>query len=147
MVVLQQRFRVSRRRACRVAGQSRSVQRRAPAVVEAEAALRARLRVISREYPRWGWRRAHALCRGEGLVTNHKRTQRLWREEGLKRRSRVRKKRRVGTSRNQRLRASFPDQMWALDFQVEVTVDGHRDDHDNVTTTHPPIAGVPGHSL
>ncbi|MEU6587253.1 IS3 family transposase [Nocardia sp. NPDC046763] len=126
VVVLQQRFRVSQRRACRVAGQSRSVQRRPPAVAEIERTLRARLRVISRKHPRWGWCKAHALCRGEGLVTNHKRTQRLWREEGLKRPSRARKKRRVGVGRNQRLRASFPDQMWALDFQVDVTVDGRQ---------------------
>ncbi|WP_458686357.1 DDE-type integrase/transposase/recombinase [Nocardia tengchongensis] len=117
---------MSQRRACRLAGQSRSVQRRPPAVAELEQALRARLRVISGKHPRWGWRKAHALCRGEGLVTNHKRTQRLWREEGLKRPSRVRKKRRIGTGRNQRLKAAFPDQMWALDFQVDVTVDGRQ---------------------
>ncbi len=59
-------------------------------------------------------------------MANRKRTQRLWREEGLKRPVRVRKKRRVGTGRHQRMTASFPDQMWALDFQVDVTVDGRQ---------------------
>ncbi|MFE3229427.1 DDE-type integrase/transposase/recombinase [Nocardia sp. NPDC059228] len=44
----------------------------------------------------------------------------------MKRPSRARKKRRVGTGRNQRMRASFPDQMWALDFQVDVTFDGRQ---------------------
>ncbi|MEU2032610.1 IS3 family transposase [Nocardia amamiensis] len=126
VVVLRERFGVSERRACRVVGQSRSVQRRPPAVAEVERMLRERLRMISRKYPRWGWRKAHALCRAEGLVVNHKRTQRLWREEGLKRPARVRKKRRIGPRRHQRLRASRPDQMWALDFQVDVTVDGRQ---------------------
>lgn len=77
-----------------------------------------------RHHPRWGWRKAHALCRAEGLAVNHKRTQRLWREEGLRRPDRVRKKRRIGEGRNQRLRATYPDQMWALGFQVDATVDG-----------------------
>ncbi|WP_405499012.1 DDE-type integrase/transposase/recombinase [Nocardia sp. NBC_00511] len=44
----------------------------------------------------------------------------------MERPSRVRKKRRIGPGRNQRLKASFPDQMWALDFQVDVTVDGRQ---------------------
>jgi putative transposase len=124
--VLRERFGVSERRACRVVGQSRSVQRRPPRTDEVEWRLRNRLREISRKHPRWGWRKAHALCRADGLVTNHKRTQRLWREEGLKRPARVRKKRRVGGGRHQRLTAAFPDQMWALDFQVDVTVDGRQ---------------------
>ncbi len=61
-------------------GQSRSSQRRPPVpVVEVERVLRARLRQISAEHPRWGWRKAHAIARNEGLVTNRKRTHRLWR--------------------------------------------------------------------
>lgn len=107
-------------------GQSRSVQRRRRSVDETEKALREKLREISRKHPRWGWRKAHALCYADGLVTNRKRTQRLWREEGLKRPLRVRKKRRSGEGRNQRLAAAHPDHMWALDFQVDVTVDGRQ---------------------
>ena len=127
VVVLQQRFGVSQRRACRVAGQHRSAQRRPPAVVpDAEQVLRSRLREISRTYPRWGWRKAHAIAAREGLAGNKKRTHRLWREEGLKRPVRVRKKQRSGQARHQRMRAGRLDQMWALDFQVDVTVDGRQ---------------------
>lgn len=124
--VLRERFGVSERRACKVAGQSRSVQRRRPTIAETERTLRERLREISRRHRRWGWRKAHALCRAEGMAVNHKRTQRLWREEGLRRPVKVRKKRRIGEGRNQRLRATYPDQMWALDFQVDATVDGRQ---------------------
>lgn len=127
VVVLQQRFRVSERRACRVVGQHRSAQRRSQrAVPDAEAVLRARLREISARYPRWGWRKAHAIAAREGLVRNAKRTHRLWVDEGLKRPARVRKKQRCGPARHQRMKAQRPDQMWALDFQVDVTVDGRQ---------------------
>ena len=50
-----------------------------------EDKLRRRLRNIAREHPRWGWKTAHALVRREGFVVNRKRTQRLWRDEGLRR--------------------------------------------------------------
>lgn len=98
VTVLQQRFGVSQRRACRLAGQHRSAQRRpAPVPRDADEVLRARLRQISAQYPRWGWRKAHAIAAREGLVVNRKRTRRLWLDEGLKRPPRVRKKRRNPT--------------------------------------------------
>ena len=59
------------------------MQRRPPTITEVDTVLRARLREISAKHPRWGWRKALALCRGEGLVANHKHTQRLWREERI----------------------------------------------------------------
>ena len=74
---------MSERRACRLAGQHRSTQRHEPVVAEDDAALRAALRRISRERPRWGYRRAHALLLDDGWVLNIKRTRRVWREEGL----------------------------------------------------------------
>jgi putative transposase len=127
VTVLRDRFGASERRACRLTGQHRSAQRRpARRVGDAEAVVQTRLREISAKYPRWGWRKAHALAAREGLVVNRKRTHRLWIELGLKRPTRVRKQRRCGPARHQRMRAQAPDQMWALDFQVDVTVDGRQ---------------------
>jgi transposase InsO family protein len=60
------------------------------------------------------------------LVVNKKRTHRIWVQEGLKRAATVRKKRRCGPARHQRMRAERPDQMWALDFQVDVTAEGRQ---------------------
>ena len=59
-------------------------------------------------------------------MLNRKRTQRLWREEGLRVPQRRRKRQRLGTStvRADRLRADAPDHVWALDFQFDVTADG-----------------------
>ena len=92
------RFGVSERWACRVVGQHRSTQRYEPTCAENDAALRARLREISAERPRWGYRRAHHRLREEGWEVNRKRVQRLWREEGLRVPVRRRKRRRLGES-------------------------------------------------
>jgi putative transposase len=87
--------------------------------------LRARLREISRAHPRWGWRKAYWL-RAEGLVVNRKRIRRYWASEGLQRPAQARKKQRIGPQRGDRLVAAAPDQVWALDFQVDVTSDGRQ---------------------
>ena len=57
---------------------------------------------------------------------NHKRIQRLWRQEGLRRPVRTRKRRRVSPDVSQRLRAERPNQLWALDFQFDETTDRRR---------------------
>ncbi|MDQ3642140.1 MAG: IS3 family transposase, partial [Actinomycetota bacterium] len=126
-VHLQGRFGVSERRACRVVGQYRSTQRKAhrpPPVTEDK--LRRRLRAIARSHPRWGWKTAHRLLRREGWVINRKRTQRLWREEGLRRPQHCPKRRRTHTSTAERQRAERPNDVWALDFQFDETADGRR---------------------
>ena len=124
--MLRDRLGVSERWACRVVGQHRSTQRYDPARGEDDAALRARLREISTERPRWGYRRAHHRLREEGWTVNRKRVQRLWREEGLRVPVRRRKRRRLGESTvpAQRLRAERPNQVWALDVQHDQTADG-----------------------
>lgn len=124
--MLRERLGVSERRACRYAGQHRSTQRHEPTLAGDDAALRAELRGISAERPRWGYRRAHARLRELGWSVNRKRVQRLWREEGLRVPVRRRKRRRLGDSAvpAQRLRAERPNQVWALDFQFDQTADG-----------------------
>lgn len=58
---------------------------------------------------------------------NRKRTQRLWREEGLRVPQKRRKRQRLGISTvpAERLRAQAPDHVWAIDFQFDQTADGH----------------------
>jgi putative transposase len=118
---------MSERRACRLAGQHRSTQRHEPIVAQDDAALRAALRRISRERPRWGYRRAHSVLLADGWVLNIKRTRRVWREEGLRVPRKRRKRLRLGESTvpADRLRAQRPDHVWAIDFQWDQTADGH----------------------
>jgi hypothetical protein len=66
-MVLCERFRVSERRACHLAGQNRTTQRNPERVVDiAEYKLRQRLREIARTHVRWGRRKAYQLLRREG---------------------------------------------------------------------------------
>ncbi len=124
--MLQDRLGLSERRACRMVGQHRSTQRRLPRRGRPDDALRAELRAFSEAHPRWGYRRAWATLRGRGWHVNRKRIQRLWRDEGLRVPERRRKRQRRGDSQVAAglLRASRPDEVWALDFQFDRTADG-----------------------
>ena len=125
--MLVERLRVSERRACQITGQHRSTQRYGlRRGGERDDALRERLRRLSAEHPRWGYRLAWGAVREEGWAVNRKKIQRLWREEGLRVPQRKRKRQRLGDSTvsAQRLRAERPNQVWALDFQFDTTVDG-----------------------
>jgi transposase InsO family protein len=61
----------------------------------------------------------------EGYCVNHKRVQRLCRDEGLRVLRRPKKRYRVGVSSfpGARLRARRPDQVWAIDFLFDQTAD------------------------
>ena len=75
-------FRVSERRACRLAGMARSSYRYRSQAAD-QTALRVRLRDLAAARVRYGYRRLHVLLRREGWPVNHKRTYRLYAEEGL----------------------------------------------------------------
>ena len=85
-------FRVSERRACRVAGVPRS-SCRYRSTARDQAARRLRLRDVAATRVRYGYRRLPILLRREGWHVNHKRVYRLYREEGLGIRVKRRKKR------------------------------------------------------
>ena len=87
--------------------------------------LRARLRELASERRRFGYRRLHVLLRREGRTMNKKRTQRLYREEGLAVRRRKGRKRAVGT-RAPLLAASLPNARWSLDFVHDQFSNGRR---------------------
>ena len=58
--------------------------------------LRVRLRELAAGQRRFGYRRLHVLLRNEGHVLKRKKTQRLYREEGLTVRKRKGRKRAMG---------------------------------------------------
>jgi transposase InsO family protein len=127
-VVLQEHYRAYERRLCRVVGQHRSSQRHPAKVVSIEKGkLRHRLREIAAEHIGWGRRMAYCLLRREGWSVNYKRVQRLWREEGLQRPTpRKRKRARPADCSVRRHRAEYTHQVWAMDFQFDVTADCRR---------------------
>ena len=96
---------------------------------------RRRLRDIAREHPRWGWKTAHAILRRDGWSINRKRTQRLWRSEGLRRPAPCKRKRRRPES-GELFRAERPNHVWALDFQCDETADQRRLKLLNIVDEH-----------
>ncbi len=90
--------------------------RRPPA--EDDTKLRGKLRQIAKAHPRYGWKMAHRVLVRENWLINRKRVQRMWREEGLRRPANSRKRRRQSPDNPERLIATEPNQVWALDFSV-----------------------------
>jgi len=118
--------RVSQRRACRVLGQCRSTQRRAPRAASDEPALAGRMVALAAQYGRYGYRRVAALLRAEGFAVNHKRVERLWRREGLKVPRRQPKRGRLWLNDGSciRLRPEAKDHVWSYDFVQARARDG-----------------------
>jgi putative transposase len=81
---LQERLGVSERRVCAALSQARCMQRRRSRRREKDAPLIDAMRRLSREHPRYGYRRIMALLRAEGWSVNHKRVYRLWRQEEMR---------------------------------------------------------------
>ena len=115
---------VSERRACSIVGADRSTIRYRSRRSD-DAVLRGRLRELATERRRFGYRRLHVLLRQEGYVVNHKRTQRLYREEGLSVRRRRCRKRAVGTRAPMVVEAR-PNARWSLDFVYDQMASGQR---------------------
>ncbi|MCT2181312.1 IS3 family transposase, partial [Kocuria sp. p3-SID1433] len=123
---LKRKPRVSERMACRLVGLSRSAYRRplkGDTVADPDRALREWLRDWAKDHPRYGYRRAYHDARAEGWVVNHKKIQRLWRDEGLRVPQRRRRKR-VGSSTVDAPTADAPNVVWAVDFQFDADEHG-----------------------
>jgi putative transposase len=115
---------MSERRACSTLGVDRKTVRYRPRRA-ADEALRSRMRELAAERRRFGYRRLHVLLRREGLVQNRKRTQRLYREEGLTVRRRRGRKRATG-SRAPLLLPALPNARWSIDFVHDQLACGRR---------------------
>ncbi len=118
MVGIQQKLGVSERRACRVLGQPRSVQRHQSNKSGEEEVLRGDIVRLASAYGRYGYRRITALLRAEGWRVNHKRVERIWREEGLRVPRKQPKRGRLYLNDGSciRLRPCFRNHVWSYDF-------------------------------
>jgi putative transposase len=113
-----------------VIAQPRSSQRYVGHKAERDRRLTERMIELSRENPRYGYRRVWALLRREGWPVNKKRVHRLWRQEGLKVPQKQCKRRRLllGESENgcTRRQAEHKDHVWSYDFVMDLTEDDRR---------------------
>ena len=117
-------LRQAQERACRVIAADRTVIRY-QARRSDDGELREKLRALAQERRRFGYRRLHILLRRDGVLINRKKTQRLYREEGLTVRRRKGRKRAVGTRTVPPVLA-LANQRWSLDFVHDQLVTGRR---------------------
>ena len=117
---------ISERRACRALQQPRSTQRYKKEVPDDEEILREKVIEMASQYGRYGYRRVTALLRNQGWIVNHKRVERIWREEGLKVPQKQPKRARLWLTDGSvvRLRPAFPKHVWSYDFMHDRTHNG-----------------------
>ena len=82
------------------------------------------MKEIAQQRKRFGCRRLHIMLKREGLVKNHKRTERIYHEEKLSLRVRRRKKL-ASQSRIEIPKASKPNELWAMDFLRDDITEGN----------------------
>ena len=89
-------------------------------------ALRARIKEIAQNRVRYGSPRIYVLLRREGWSVNHKKVERIYREEGLSLRLK-RPKRRVSAAHRQLMPSPTSiNQCWSMDFVADQLFNGRR---------------------
>ena len=118
---------VSERRACRVLSQPRTTQRYQPQRPGDERKLLAEMRSISHRRPRYGSPRVHRTLQATGWYVNHKRIERIWREESMQVPRKQHRRRRLPNCGSEnscvRRRAQHKDHVWSYDFVTDRTED------------------------
>jgi putative transposase len=114
----------SERRACQLMEMNRRTFRRPPGP-DRDAELRIRLRGLAEERRHFGSPRLQILLRREGIIVNHKRVERVYREEGLSLRLKHRRKR-ASHLRVVPPGPTGPNQHWAMDFVSDCLISGRR---------------------
>lgn len=90
-----------------------------------DSELRSRVRAIAEQRRRFGSPRIHVMLKREGWRVNHKKVERIYREEGLSLRRKKRKKR----ASDLRMPMPVPEragQVYAVDFVMDRVINGRR---------------------
>jgi putative transposase len=117
-------FGLSTRRACDLVGLWRATYRYRCKKAD-DGVLRQRLKYLAEQRRRFGCHRLHVILKREGLVINHKRTERIYREEGLSLRLKKRKKK-IGMVRVKLPEPKRVNQRWSMDFVSDSLCTGRR---------------------
>lgn len=90
-----------------------------------EAVIRARLKEFADKRKRFGCPRLHVLLRREGFIINHKRTERIYKEEGLS--LRIKRRRKIASVlRTEVPRPAHPNHIWSMDFMKDALSSGRK---------------------
>ena len=126
---MRQRFGSSERRTCQLVGQARSTHRYSfRKDLENEDTLRLAMIRLAKQYGRYGYRKITALLRIEGWPVNHKKVERLWREEGLQVPRRHKKRKHLYDHKYSiiRMRSHYPQHIWSVDFVQDQLIRGRK---------------------
>ena len=108
-------------------GQPRTTQRYQPQKPGDERKLLAEMRSISHRRPRYGSPRVHRTLQATGWYVNHKRIERIWREESMQVPRKQHRRRRLPNCGSEnscvRRRALHKDHVWSYDFVIDRTED------------------------
>lgn len=93
-----------------------------------EGALRKAIIGLAMKYGRYGYRRITALLQADGWRVNHKRVERIWREEGLKVPKRQPKRKRLYFNDGSciRLKPCYNNHVWSYDFVSDRLASGKK---------------------
>lgn len=106
---------LSKTKACSLTGLARSTYHYQASDVDKDTALKERMKQLAAKWPSFGAPRLHALLKAEGLVVNHKHTERVY--GGLKLALRIkRRKRKTPALRIVRPEPVRANEVWAIDF-------------------------------
>lgn len=90
-----------------------------------DRSVRARIKEIATRVP-YGIARIYVLLRRESWQDNHKRTRRIYLEEGLNVRHRRPRRSKAGAQRQNYPQLTVPNECWSMDFVADALFDGRR---------------------
>ena len=121
-------YAIAERRACRVLSINRTAYRYEAIKLPDEDEVRTEIIDKACNFGRVGYRQVTNMMRNDGRKINHKRVERIWREEGLKLPKKQYKKRRLWLTDGSciRLRPEHRNHVWSYDFVEDRTHNGKK---------------------
>lgn len=128
MIHIVQKLDISQRKVCKYLGINRNTNRYIPKKLDNEDELRKDIIRLATKYGRYGYRRITALLKVEGWMVNHKRVERIWREEGLRVPQKQKKCGRLYFNDGSciRLRPLRKNHVWSYDFVQDRLANGKK---------------------
>ncbi len=116
---------LSERRACCLIKLRRRSYRYV-AVENKDERLEEKIRLLSEEHPRYGYRRVWACLAREGEKAGRKKIYRLWKKLGLGLGKKRPKRKKVAINKTDRIKAERVDHIWTYDFVFDRVIGGRQ---------------------